>query len=62
MLTVYNNLDLICSLIEKMVLLGGTFPTEKVKKKTVSFPDWGPLIFKEEFTIAASWGKQELEA
>lgn len=46
-----------------MVLLGGIFPTEKVKKKkTVSFPDWDPLIFKEEFTIAASWGKQELEA
>lgn len=45
-----------------MVILGGTFSTEKVKKKTVSFPDWGPLIFKEEFTIAASWGKQESEA
>lgn len=32
------------------------------KRKAVFFPASVPLLFKEEFALAARWDKQELEA
>jgi len=41
-----------------MILLVATFSVRVSERQDVSFPDGSPMLFKEEFTIAASGDEQ----